>query len=255
MASSNIVVQPRPGTFGTWSKRIEASLYVANPLAAVDQAIHGSQLRGWGDPSLPDPMLYRVTGFDEAAKRYRYMVNPMFGRMSGIDPITRTPWRITLDLRLSLGPSADKQVLERSLSQGRNGRPGRKRTAVETQRFYSRVLPDPFAGVLELTDSLMLSTDQVRAIVEGQSEFNVRKDSAIKTFSQWLASLPDQYDTGEALRRQTEMYTEVLNIGRDEIQHTMQPVLNRIQIKLLPWPADVMFRATESLTMDGIRRR
>jgi len=254
-ASTNAVVQLRSGALGAWSDRFNISLYVANPLAGIDQVLHGSNLRGWGDPSYPDPILLRVTGFDGAARRYRYEANPMFGSTRSSNVLFRMPWRITMDIRLSLGPSADQQVLDHSLKQGRGGRPGKKRTADETKRFYTRIMPDPFASVLQLTDSLMLTMDQVRSIMEGQARFNARKDTVITEFSAWLANLPDQYDAAEALRRQTDIYNSVLNLGREEIQGTLRPVLNRIQLRLLPWPADVMFRATGPLTIRDIRRQ
>lgn len=254
-ASSNVVVQVRSGALGTWSQRLETSLYVANPLAGIDQALHGSHLRGWGDPSYPDPVLLRATGFDGVTKRFRYEANPTFGSTAPSNTAARMPWRVTLDVRVSLGPSSDQQVLDRSLRQGRNGRPGRKRTAAQTKAFYDRILPDPFANVLELTDSLMLTSDQVRAIMVGQARFKARKDTAITAFSQWIADVPDQYDAADALRRQTDLYNAVLNFGREEIQATLRPVLNRLQLKLLPWPADVMFRAAGPMTVRDIRRQ
>lgn len=248
-------MQLRSGALGPWSQRLETSLYVANPLAGIDQALHGSRLRGWGDPSYPETVLLRATGFDVATKRFRYEANPNFGSTSPLNVAARIPWRVTLDVRISLGPSSDQQVLDRSLRQGRNGRPGQKRTAAQTKAFYDRIMPDPFAGVLELTDSLMLTSDQVRAIMVGQARFRARKDTAITTFSQWIADVPDQYDAAQALSRQTDLYNTVLNLGREEIQGTLRPVLNRLQIKLLPWPADVMFRAAGPMTIQDIRRQ
>jgi len=253
-ASTNVLLHLRTSGLQGWARRIDASLYLANPLAGLDQALHGSQLRGWGDPAMPDQTLYRVTGFDAVSRRFLYAVNPRFGSTRPADSPFRTPFRVTLDVRLDLGSSADQQILERTLAPGRNGRPGKRRTAADASRWYTRILPDPFGGILALTDSLLLTTDQVRSILAGQARFKSRKDSVVATFSEWLGALPDRYDGPAALKRQDELVTAVLNIGREEIQATLAPTLNRVQVRLLPWPADVMFRAKGPLTMRDIRR-
>ena len=67
-------------TFGDLWHSVAGSVNFANPLAGLDQLVHGGDhLRGWGLPAAPDPILYYVRGFDPAAKRFIYDVNPRFG--------------------------------------------------------------------------------------------------------------------------------------------------------------------------------
>ena len=59
--------------------RVTPNVYLQNVLAGVDQLMHGSNnLRGWGSPVAPDPVLLVPRGFDAASKRFRYDVNARF---------------------------------------------------------------------------------------------------------------------------------------------------------------------------------
>jgi hypothetical protein len=56
------------------------SVCAINPLAGLDQLLHGADnLKGWGQPNRADPTLRYVTGFDPVAKRFIYTVNDRFG--------------------------------------------------------------------------------------------------------------------------------------------------------------------------------
>ncbi len=238
------------------ARRVNASIYVANPLAGLDQLLHGSNLRGWGSPAMPDQVLLRAVGFDPAAGQYRYVVNPRFGstRPSSNGPLV--PFRVTLDIRVDFGTPINQQILDRTLRSGRAGHGGTKRTAGETKRFYTMAARsmNPFRAVLELTDSLLLTNDQVRAVLAGQSRYDVRADSALTAFSSWLAGLPDRYDAGAAMKKQDEFLAAMINIGREEAQASIKPALGAIQLRMLPWPVDLMVRATGPLTLRDVQR-
>ena len=251
-ASARIALNNR--LFDGWARRVGAALYVSNIAAGVDQLLHGSRLRGWGTPIIADQALVRVTGFDPEASAFRYAVNPRFGSRDASGAVPSGPFRLTLELRIDLGVPTDQQILDRSLKPGRSGNTATRRTAEQVFAFYSRALPDPFAMLLALTDSLLLTPDQVRAIYEAQSRYKLDADSVLAPFSRWLAELPDHYNSGLAFRRQNEVIEAVLNLGRARIQESLAPLLNPIQIKLLPWPVDRMFHATGPLTLRDIRR-
>ena len=237
-----------------WARRVNVALYFANPLAGLDQLLHGERRRGWGGTAIPDQTLLRVLGFEPELARFKYAVNPRFGDTRSAGNLLGAPFRVTLDIRLDLGRPPDEQILERSIQPGRGGHSGPKRTAEQIRLFYQRTLPQPFAQVLALTDSLLLTTDQVRALLDGQARYVQRADSAVMAFSVWLAALPDRYDAAEALRRQNALVEMVLNIGQDEVQRTMGPTLNAIQVRLLPWPVDLMYRSSVPLTLREVRR-
>ncbi len=242
------------GSATGWMKRVSVALYASNIPAGLDQLLHGARLHGWGDAGLPDQVLLRPTGFDPSALRFRYAVNPRFGETRPIYSTPRAPFRLAVDIRLDLGASADQQILDRNLQSGRAGRAGAKRTVRQMRQFYLRAVPDPFAIVLALTDSLLLTQDQIRTALEGQARYAARVDTAVTALATWLESLPDRYNAADALRHQEDTFTAALNFGREEIQRALTPTLNRIQVNLLPWPADVMFRATGALALRDIRR-
>ncbi|HTR79942.1 MAG TPA: hypothetical protein VMH39_17640, partial [Gemmatimonadaceae bacterium] len=60
-------------------RRSHVLLSLANPIGALDLIVHGGHEAGWGQPSLPETVLLQVAGFDSAAHRFRYEVNPDFG--------------------------------------------------------------------------------------------------------------------------------------------------------------------------------
>ena len=255
-ATMNAMIRLNTGSSTGWMRRLNASLYFENPLGGLDQLLHGSKRRGWGAVSMSDPTLLRVRGFDLMTSRYRYAVNPTFGSTDASRRLNATPFQMTLDIRLDFSTPPEQQILDRSLQSGRGGHPGKKRSAAATKRFYAVMASsvDPFTSVLTLTDSLLLTSDQVRAALAGQSRFNARVDSVLTEFSDWLAGLPDQYDAAAALRRQEEFFTTVLNIGREEFQTSLQPTLNRMQLRLLPWPADAMVRAKNRMSIRDLRQ-
>lgn len=237
-----------------WAKRVTASLYVANLPAGLDYMLHGSRLHGWGDAGLPERTLLRPVGFDAATQRFKYQVNPRFGETRPRYGLPLDPFRVTLDVKIDLGVSTDQQILDRSLRSGRAGHSGTRRTVGQIRQFYLRALPDPFAAVLAMTDSLLLTADQVRAVMVGQERYKLRVDSAVSILANWMAALPDRYNAAEALRRQDETFTAVLNIGREETQRALATTLLEVQARLLPWPVDVMLKAKVPLTLREIRR-
>lgn len=84
-----------------------------NTTAALDRLLHGAdELRGWRQDPDPDPVLLRVTGFDQTERRFRYQVNPSFGR----DAVSRIPFTIRIQGRFTLGADPATQALVASVS-------------------------------------------------------------------------------------------------------------------------------------------
>lgn len=84
-----------------------------NITAGLDRAIHGmGRLRGWGQDISPNPVLLRVNGFDPSTQRYAYQVNPTFGR----DVMTRRPFAIRLQMRLTVGADPATQAMMSAIS-------------------------------------------------------------------------------------------------------------------------------------------
>src|SRR5262249_21391712 len=104
-------------------ERFQLGLNFTNPLGGLDQLLHGANnLKGWGTQAQPDPVLYDVRGFDAAANRFKYEVNPRFGSTSPSINTIRAPFRLTLDVTVDVGRPLVDQQLDRWLRPGRGGR-------------------------------------------------------------------------------------------------------------------------------------
>ena len=94
-------------------------------------------MRGWGSPAAPDPVLLVPRGFDAAAQRFRYDVNPRFADTRPGRTLLRNPFRLVHRLLAEpvdrLRPSA---VAPR---RGAGEEPGRLEAAL--RRFARGVLP------------------------------------------------------------------------------------------------------------------
>jgi hypothetical protein len=80
------------------------SLLASNVTAGLDYLLHGADhLRGWGQLPIPDRTLLTVRGFDSSTRGFRYDVNPQFGKIAGVRGLTRSPFVLTLQARVTLG--------------------------------------------------------------------------------------------------------------------------------------------------------
>ena len=228
---------------------VTVSLAIANPLGGLDQLLHGSShLRGWGLQAFPDPVLYNVRGFDSSAKRFRYQVNPRFGNTQPANSIIRSPFRLTLDVSIStIGPAFPMQQLQRLVSAGRGGRPGPKLSAADLKKRYSRSVPDPYRAILEQSDSLLLTAEQEKAIEAVQADYLRGMDSVWTPLVDYLAALGDTFEAKEAVKRQEETSDAAWEFTRLHVQKNLGTILSPIQLKLLPWPAGMLYTAKKSL--------
>lgn len=215
-------------------ERSTIALNLTNPLAGVDQLLHGSRLRGWGQPAIPDPVLLQVRGFDPAAQRYRYAVNPRFGDTRPATTTWRVPFRVTLDIALDLAPPLPQQQLGKWLSPGRRGRAGPRLAAPDLLKRYQRNTPDPYGAILRVADSLLLTPSQIEALQAARASYRARTDSVWATLGNYLASLGDDYDVAAATRRQSEAADSVDDLARADVRATLPRILTAAQIAVLP---------------------
>mgnify|MGYP001556799017 CR=1 FL=1 len=224
------------------------SLALSNPLGGLDQLLHGANhLHGWGTPAFPDPVLYRPTVFDAGADRFNYAVNPRFGNTQPSNTLLRVPFRVTIDVSLSVGRPLPQQMLNRWLKPGRNGRKGPRLSVTELKRRYARNVPDPYSSILEESDSLLLTRDQAEAIQKADTAYRQRMDSVWTALSEYLAGLGDDYNPTEALKRQEAAVDEGWEISRLDVQHTLPSILSPIQLRLLPGIPGMLLKAKEKV--------
>jgi carboxypeptidase family protein len=223
---------------------VAISLALTNPLGGLDQLLHGSShLRGWGTQAFPDPILYNVRGFDPTSRSFLYEVNPRFGRTDPSLNVFRSPFRVTLDISTNIGPSLPLQQLKRLVLAGRGGRPGPRLTAADLKRRYSRGVPDPYAPLLEESDSLLLTEAQEKSIETAQQDYLRGIDSVWTGLADYLVALGDTFDEAEAVKRQEQANDDAWEYARQHVQKTLPSILSPIQLNLLPFPASFLFSA------------
>jgi hypothetical protein len=229
------------------SQRAALTINLANPLGGLDQLLHGRRLHGWGDAAIPDQTLYSVRGFDATNQRFLYDVNQRFGSTNAASTTLRAPFRVTLDLSLDLSPPLPEQMLDRWLRAGRNGRTGARLGAAELARRFATTVPDPFAELLQQTDSLLLTSDQIDQLKAVDARFAAHVGATWRTLGDYLAVLPDRYDIDEASRRVDDTTDELWEYSRLQVQEELSRVLTPTQTAMLGGWAGQLFRSRDRL--------
>lgn len=199
--NASVVVANVPGT----DRRVQASVNFANPIGGVDQLLHGSNgLRGWGTAAFVDGTLYHVRGFDPTARRFIYEVNPRFGSPDPAFSTFRTPFRVTLDVRVDYGHSAAEQSLELNL---RIKPPlvGTRATPDTIKgRYMKSGFTDVYKAMLRLGDSLALTRVQSERIQTREVGLVAKADTIYGDLARRLAALPSDYDVSDAVKQLTD---------------------------------------------------
>jgi hypothetical protein len=160
---------------------------------------HGDNgLRGWGQVALPDPTLLAVRGFDPATQRYRYDVNQRFGSTLPALSAVRAPVTVTAMMRFDLGPTRERQALTQQLDRGRTLKGNKAPEPMLRAIYGSGGIPNPLAGILRQADTLQLTGPQADSIATMNRRYVVSLDSIWSPVVKYLASLPDNYNKGEA---------------------------------------------------------
>ena len=195
--TQSISMQWRPPTPKRWGGRVSPNVYFQSVLAGVDQLLHGSEsMRGWGSPATPDPVLLVPRGFDAAAPRFRYDVNPRFADTRPGRTLTLNPFRLVIDFSLRLSTDYDLQQLRRAVEPVRGAVGWERRSADSLAAFYLRRTSSIHKALLEETDSLFLSAAQVTALRRADSVFSERVRSVYLPLGKFLAQ--EQGGAGKA---------------------------------------------------------
>jgi hypothetical protein len=192
----NMTLSPDPYRFG-FRNRGSVTLLFTNLLSGLDQALHGSnKLHGWGQSAFADPTLLTVRGFDPSANRFNYTVNPLFGSTTQFRNTFRSPFVITLDVRLEVGPDRETQYLE-SLLRPR----GSEGAALTVDQIKSRIARglNPIDQLMQQKDSIRLSKEQVDSVMKISRRYAVRRDSIATVMAQYLVARHGSYG-GEGVR-------------------------------------------------------
>jgi len=165
-------------------------VYLQNVLSAVDQLLHGEDIRGWGSPATPDPVLLVPRAFDAAAQRFRYDVNARFADTRPGRTLYREPFRVVIDFSLNLGVNHDLQQLRRAVEpvRGPQGRGWMRRDADSLMAFYLRNTSSVHKMLISEADSLFLTRAQIAALQRADSVFSERVRAVFRPLGEFLAS-------------------------------------------------------------------
>jgi hypothetical protein len=162
-------------------------VYLENVLAGLDQALHGSSLRGWGSPAAPDPVLLIPRGFDATNKRFNYDVNPRFADTRPARTLFRNPFRIVIDFSFDLSTDFGLQQLRRAVEPVKTPKGWQRRSADSLTAFYLSNTSDIYKMLVEQTDSLFLSKAQIAALNSADSAFSAQVRALYVPLGEFLA--------------------------------------------------------------------
>jgi hypothetical protein len=169
-------------------------------------------LRGWGQGLQPvDATLLHVRGFDPATNRFTYEVNEQFGTARRSLIKLRQPVRMTMLVKIGLGPVREKQNLDRSLQAGRT-RPGQKATAASLKQQGVSSLPNPLTSVLRQAQLLELTRVQEDSLARLSRRYAARLDSIWSVASERLATVPDAFELEPAWHYYLEARQSALDL-------------------------------------------
>ncbi|MEP6621853.1 MAG: carboxypeptidase-like regulatory domain-containing protein [bacterium] len=234
---------------GPWGRRVNAALSITNPLGGLDQALHAERgLQGWGTTVSPDAVLLIVRGFDAQANRFRYDVNPRFGSTSLAQTTVRVPFRVTLDVSIDIGPATAQQQLERVLNRGRAGHPGGRLTADSIRARFSRNVPNLYTQIIEESDSLLLSREQVDSLRVGSARWIARSNTLWLELGEKLAAMSDDYDVKLATQMTEDATDAAWELARREAIG-IKEILSPLQMSMAPGTVQYLATSTGKILM------
>jgi hypothetical protein len=195
--TQSLNVQWRPPMPERWGGRVIPNVYLQNVLGGIDQLVHGGDLRGWGSQATPDPVLLVPRGFDPAAARFRYDVNPRFADTRPGRTLSLNPFRIVIDFALNLSTNFDLQQLRRAVEPVRSTEGWQRRSADSLAAFYLSNTSSIHKLLLEESDSLFLSASQITALRRADSVFSAQVRALYVPLGQFLAQAQGGAGKGE----------------------------------------------------------
>jgi hypothetical protein len=159
------------------------------------------------------------------------------------------PFRLTLDISIDLTRDVGLQHMDRWLRPGRAGRSGKRLGVAELKERYVRTVPDPYKGIMEESDSLLLTRDQSDSLAAIDARYRAHMDTVWTSFAEYLAALPDEFDTKAVLKRQETAVDDAWEYSRQDVKRTLLPVLSPVQLRILPWLAKMLYDSKGKLNL------
>jgi hypothetical protein len=171
--NNQLNIQWRPPIPYKYVRRFTPNVYLQNVLSGLDQLVHGSDnLRGWGSPATPDPVLFVPKGFDAGTQKFTYDVNSRFADTRPRRTVLSDPFRLVIDFTMDLSTDYELQQLRRAVEPVKGPNGWQRRTADSLTSFYLRNTSSIHKMLIAEQDSLFLTKAQVAALRKADSVFS-----------------------------------------------------------------------------------
>jgi hypothetical protein len=230
----------KPDQFGL-KRRLTISTLLVNPLAGLDQALHGADgLRGWGQFVRPDPTLLAVRGFDAANRRYVYEVNERFGNTRQSAAAFRQTFQVGVQARYVYGQGGGFGGFFGGGGGGGGGGPqgggpggggpgggiaallgGAAGGQAGGEAAAAAAAANPIAQLIDLRDSLKLDTAQVTRLAPVRDTLaarNTRWAAEVRAIVARQGNNPDQATLFAAVRPKLGERGQILQDALREAQ-------------------------------------
>ncbi|HEY0673160.1 MAG TPA: TonB-dependent receptor [Longimicrobiales bacterium] len=221
-------------------RRLTFSLDANNILNGLDQLFNGDELKGWGESPRVDTRLLEVRGFDPNTNAFAYEVNEGFGQNRRGSSAIRSPFALRLTARLAIGGQSfqnnrgfgtpmDMRGMTGAFGAGERGAirdegraPG-GRAGGNLVALIDRLLANPIPVLLELKDTLRLTSDQVARVQAISDSLQVRLGKQREELSRRLenASPEDQRAAFGEMQSQIEATRRSVIEALAEVQKSL----------------------------------
>ncbi|MBL0939994.1 MAG: TonB-dependent receptor [Gemmatimonadaceae bacterium] len=203
--------------------RLTISLVASNTLAGLDRALHGNNIKGWGQPLMPDRNLLTTTGFDAATRQYRYAVNQRFGTPTGARNPLGVPFQLALRARMALGTDPGRANLR-----AMTGNRGADSVSVVRGRVVRQV-PYPLDSLLRIADSvsLELTAAQRDSLSAEAKRYRIVADARVDDIVALLVSnggRPDMGAIAPKLQQANLALVKAIQESIKMVERTLSPV-------------------------------
>lgn len=234
--SLSLQVNYRPDHFGL-KRNLMISGSMTNPLAGLDLLSHGSNnLQGWGQPNRVDPNLLYVTGFDPLSNRFRYQVNERFGdQRAATSAVVLQPFQLSVTFRYTVGPDRQREMLLVAQRMARGGRDSTGAPAApgDMSGMVRRYAPNVFAQLIQMKDTLALTTEQVVKLTAMSDSLGVKIDTLAAHLQERVKKIGNNADPAAAMATLRPVLAEAQELGARSISQA-QTVLTKDQWAKVP---------------------
>jgi hypothetical protein len=240
---SALYVSLNPGTY--FRRRLgTVSLVAENVLSLVAGALGARTISELSRTQTVDATLLRVRGYDADARSFLYALNPQFGSRQTQAGLLGGGSRFSLAISVPLAPEIQSQQLNRWLAG--NG-VGKGLQPEELARRFARNVPNLYDAVVDATDELALTAEQLQYATQQRVELGRQLADIWTDLAVQLVTSGERKSSGETLERVQVATDKAWEASRTRANRLVG-MLTGVQESLLPWPANVLLRADKPVT-------